>query len=257
MASPEWRQREEILAAVRQKASFDSPQGRGLYGLIALGVALGIPAALGLIPVNVLGLLGALVACMVGRGFLTRRSRARFAGQDMWWDPPSGWFVALCWCILTLPLHGDTLDLGQVLAIQAVLGPATITLGPAASSAAWVALVTGLVAATAWSGALPSLARPDYRGNQALDSITRWGESALAAAAVTGTLWGPSLGALVRGPLNTKTLLWVGLSFVVTIGAVAGVSFCRRYANRIPHGPASLGAAALAFVAMLVAAFVR
>jgi hypothetical protein len=257
MASPEWSRREEIFAAAQQKASFETPQARGLYALIALGVALGIPAALGLVPVNVLGLLGALAACMVGRGLLSRRSRTRFAVQEIGWDPPSGWFVVVCWCILTLPLHVGTFDLGQMLAVQAVLGPATITLGPAGSSAVWVALLTGLVAATAWSGALPTLARPDYRANQAVDSITRWGESALAAAAVMGTLWGPSLGALVRGPLNVRTLLWAGLSFALTIGGVAAVSFCRRYVDRIPQGSAVLGAGALAFTAMIVASFLR
>lgn len=257
LASPEWRSRNEILRAAQQKAVFDTPQARGLYALIALGVSLGIPAALGLMPVNVLVLLASLVACMVGRGYLTRRSRGRFAGPEMIWDPPSGWFVVLSWCILTLPLHVDTFDLGQVLAVQAVLGPATITLGPAGSSAAWAALVVGLVAATAWSGALPTLARPDYQGNQAIDSITRWGESALAATAVTGTVWGPSLGALVRGPLNMKTFLWAGISFALTMIAVAGVSFCRRYVNRIPHGPAALGAGTIALTAMIVASFIR
>lgn len=257
MASPEWRRREEILQAAQQKARFDTAYGRGLYALIPLGVFLGIPAALGLIPANILALLGALVACMLGRWFLSRAKFTIVPGFEAGLDPASGWFLVLSWSILTLPLLVRTFDLEQVLAVQAVLGPAPLALGPAASAMVWVAFITGLVAAAGWSGSLPSLARPDFVANEAIDSVTRWGESALAGTAVTGTLWGPSVGALARGPFDTRTLLTVLLSFGITCLAVAGVSFSRRYVDRIPQAPAALGAGGVAICVMLVAAFVR
>ncbi|MDQ4149217.1 MAG: hypothetical protein M3164_04390 [Actinomycetota bacterium] len=245
------------MAAVRTQAIFDAPQGRPIYGLIALGVLLGIPIGLGLVPVNMLALLGALIASMLGRGLLTRTTLRRLTGVESNWDDASGWFVVLSWCILALPLHVNSFDVERVLAVQAVLGPAPLVLGPAASSAIWAAFFLGLVAASAWSGVLPSLARPDYRANEALDVVTRWGESALAGTAVAATLWGPSVGAIARGPFNSRALLTVTLSFAITCLAVAGVSFGRRFVTRIPQAPAAMGVGGLAISAMLVAAFVR
>jgi hypothetical protein len=242
-----------------------------VFGLIPFGVVLGIPAALGLAPVNVVGLFGAMIACMLARGFLARtapvRARSPYgmspsygmysSPSAIWTNTSMGWFVVVCWCALALPLNVGTFDLGQVLAVQAALGPAPFSLGPGVSVSILIAFVVGLVAASAWSASLPSIGRPDEPANQAIDIAARWGESALAGSIVAGTTWGPSLGALVRGPIDTQSLLLALVSFVITCGAVAAVSYGRRFASQITNPAVLSGAGFVALAAMLMAAFVR
>lgn len=252
MSSPEWARREEILVHVRTRASFDVPQSRGIFGLIPFGIAVGIPASLGLVPANVLVLLGSLIACMVGRTYLSRPAAADMGG----WTPAHGWFFALAWCILALPLHVNSMDLVDALAAQTALGPAPLSFGPAASGALWVALLVGLLAASGWTEGLPRLARPSSPANDAVDTVMRWGESALAASAVAGVVWGPSLGALIAGPVTGAVVGTALLSFVVTMAAVGLVSFGRRFLGHEAQWAYAAGAAGLALMAMFLAAFV-
>ena len=241
------------MVHVRKRASFDTPQGRGIFALIPFGVFAGIPAALGLIPANIMVLLGALVACMVSRAYLSRSEHSDVGG----WTPAHGWFLALAWSILALPLHVNSMDLVDALAAQTALGPAPLSSGPAGSAALWVALVAGLVAAAGWSEGQRKLARPPTQANDAVDSIARWGESALAATAVAAVVWGPSLGALVAGPLEGRTLGTSAISFVVTMLAVAAASYCRRFVAHPAQWAFAAGAAVMALTAMMMAAFVR
>ncbi|MEX2588383.1 MAG: hypothetical protein WD602_10395 [Actinomycetota bacterium] len=251
IASPEWPRRAEILAL--PKVSFDTAQGRLLFGLVPFGVALGIPAALGLISANVLALLSAMIACMLGRDFLAKTHDEHFG-----WTPAHGWFAVLSWSVLALPLHVNSLDLQQVVAAQTALGPAPLYFGAGPSAAFWLAMLAGLVAAAGWSQdqvRLPTITMGTK--DSAADMIARWGESALAATAVTSILWGPSLGALVSGPINERTVGFVALSFVVTCAAVAAVSFARRFITPTTQLPLAAGAGAVAALAMLLAAFVQ
>ncbi|HVL51670.1 MAG TPA: hypothetical protein VM754_09270 [Actinomycetota bacterium] len=238
---------------VRNKASFDTPQGRGIFALIPFGIFAGIPAALGLIPANIMVLLGALVACMVARAYLSRDEFGDTGG----WTPAHGWFLALAWSILAVPLHVNSMNLIDALAAQTALGPSTLFFGPAASAAMWVALLAGLAAAAGWSQGQRKLARPPSPANDAIDSVARWGESALAATAVAAVIWGPSLGALVAGPIDVRTVTAASISFVVTMVAVAAVSFCRRFVGHPSQWAFAAGAGGLAMTAMMVAAFVR
>lgn len=237
---------------VRSRVSFDTPQGRGIFALIPFGVAVGIPAALGLIPANVMVLLGSLVACMVARAYLGRPEGRETGG----WTPAHGWFLALAWSILALPLHVNSLDLLDALAAQAALGPSPLASGAAVSAALWVALLAGLLAASGWSEGQSKLARPEGPGTDALDSIARWGESALAATAVAAVIWGPSLGALVSGPADARTVATAGISFLITLLAVGATSYCRRFLSHSSQWAFAAGAGGLAMMAMLTAAFV-
>jgi hypothetical protein len=253
VSSPEWADREQLLVRARNKASFDTPQGRGIFALIPFGVFVGIPAALGLIPANIMVLIGSLVACMVARAFLSNASETGLGG----WTPAHGWFLALTWAILALPLHVNSMDLVDALAAQTALGPSPVAFGVAVSAAMWVALIAGLAAACGWSEGQLKLARPVSESNDAIDSIARWGESALAATAVAAVVWGPSLGALVAGPLTGGSFLTAMISFLVTMLAVGGVSYCRRFVGHSAQWAFAAGSGVLAMTAMVVAAFVK
>lgn len=251
--SPEWPNREQLLVHVRNGASFDTPQGRGIFALIPFGVFTGIPAALGLIPANIMVLLGALVACMVARAYLSHPDATDIGG----WTPAHGWFLALAWSILAVPLHVNSMDLVDALAAQTALGPAPLALGPAPSAAMWVALLAGLAAASGWSEGQLKISRPVSDANDAVDAIARWGESTLAATAVAAVIWGPSLGALVAGPIEPETFATSAISFLVTMIAVGAVSYCRRFVGVSQQWAYAAGSGFLAVTAMAVAAFVR
>jgi hypothetical protein len=253
VASPEWPNREQLLAHARARASFDTPQGRGIFSLIPFGVFAGIPAALGLIPANIMVLLGSLVACMVARAYLSNAHETGVGG----WTPAHGWFLALTWAILALPLHVSSMDLVDAVAAQTALGPSTLGTGPITSAAMWVALLAGLVAASGWSQGQLKLARPVSDANDAIDSFARWGESALAATAVAGVIWGPSLGSLVAGPVTMGTVGTASLSFLVSLIAVGAVSYCRRFVGHSSEWAFAAGSGVMAMMAMLVAAFVK
>lgn len=241
----------QILAL--PKVSFNTAQGRLLFGLVPFGVALGIPAALGLISANLLALLSAMIACMLGRDFLAKTHDEHFG-----WTPAHGWFAVLSWSILALPLHLESMDLDQVVAAQTALGPGPLYFGAGASAAFWLAMLAGLVAAAGWSQDLARLPT-NTMGSQdtGADMVARWGESALAATAVTAILWGPSLGALVSGPVNGRTIGMVAASFAVTCAGVAAVSYGRRFITPRTQLPLAAGAGSVAVVAMFLAAFVQ
>lgn len=237
----------------RNRASFDTPQGRGIFALIPFGIFVGIPAALGLIPANIMVLIGSLVACMVARAYLSNAHETGVGG----WTPAHGWFLALTWAILALPLHVNSMNLIDALAAQTALGPAPLAIGMAGSAAMWVALIAGLAAACGWSEGQLKLARPVSEANDAIDTFARWGESALAATAVAAVVWGPSLGALVAGPIEGKTVGTAALSYFVTMLAVGAVSYCRRFIGHPAQWAFAAGSGMMAMTAMLVAAFVR
>ena len=252
MASPEWSKRDQVIAALQSKASFDVDQGRLILGLIPFGVFLGIPAAMGLIePSNVLTVLGALVACMLAHGYLSGASDANA------FNASHGWFVAVSWAVLAAPLYASSFSLSDSLALQTVLGPAPLSAG-IASAGLWVALLAGIVAAGGWANGLPSLAGPYAPpANYAADYVARWGETALAATAVSSVIWGPSLGALALGPADGGTVYKAGISFLVCCAAVAGASYSRRFLSQVPPMVAATTAGMLTGLGMVVAAFAR
>lgn len=252
MASPEWSERDQVMAAIRSKASFDEPQSRLIVALIPFGIFLGIPAALGLIePSNALTVLGALVACMLGHAYLSPSS-----GPTPF-NPSHGWFVALSWAVLALPLYAGSFSLSESLALQAVLGPAPLTAGVAAAGL-WVALLAGVFAAGGWASGLPQMGGPYPSGAiKAADYMARWGETALAATAVSSIIWGPSLGAIAFGPADGVTVSRVGISFLVSCGAVAAASFIRRFLDEVPAMAAAGIAGMLTGIGMMLSAFVK
>ena len=97
---------------------------------------------------------------------------------------------------------------------------------------------------------LPRLGGPPEAA--ALDTAIRWGESALAGAAVAATIWGPPAGALLHGPLGVLAVP-VAISTLVTVLAVAAVSALRTTVARAPL-PALLAAVAPAALVVLLAA---
>ncbi|MGH2767491.1 MAG: hypothetical protein ACRDIF_00835, partial [Actinomycetota bacterium] len=115
-ASPEGR-RLEVWRAARGKAALMPPEGPSALAAGLLGIALGIPFALGLIPGSVFALPAAWVASMVARGLLAEEGLegSRFLAS-------AGWFVVATWCILAGVLRFGSVDLGAALAAQAVLG---------------------------------------------------------------------------------------------------------------------------------------
>jgi hypothetical protein len=252
MASPEWSQRDQVISALQSKASFDVPQGRLILGLIPFGIFLGIPASLGLVePSNVLTVLGALVACMLAHGYLSE------ASDENAFNASHGWFVALSWAVLAAPLYASSFSLTESLALQAVLGPAPLSAG-IASAGLWVALLAGIVAAGGWANGMPKLAGPYASpANHAADYVARWGETALAATAVSSLIWGPSLGALALGPADGATVYKAGISFLVSCAAVAAASYCRRLLNQVPPLVAATTAGLFTGIGLMVAAFVK
>jgi hypothetical protein len=257
MASPEWPERDQVMAALQSKASFDTPQGRLIFSLIPFGIFLGIPAALGLVePSNVLAVLGALVACMLGHSFLGERPPPTPFNTGQF-NASHGWFVAISWAVLALPVYAGSFSLSDSLALQAVLGPAPLTAGVAAAGL-WVALLAGTVAAAGWASGLPKLAGLySPAGNKAADYVARWGETALAGTAVSAVIFGPSVGALAVGPVDGTTFYRVAISFLVSCGVVAGASYSRRFLDEVPPMAAATTAGMLTGIGMMIAAFVK
>ncbi|MGQ0678967.1 MAG: hypothetical protein ACT4OM_04805 [Actinomycetota bacterium] len=253
LCSPEWPQREQVLAELKSKVSLDVPQGPLVFALIPFGIFIGIPAALGLVePSNILTVLGALVACMIAHGYL-----ANARGTDSPWNAGQGWFVVLAWAVLAFPLYAGSFDVADALAVQAVLGPAPLSSG-AASAVLWVALIAGIAAAAGWTDGLPSFGVNSYsRSKAAVDVAARWGETALAATAVSAITWGPSLGVLALGPVGATDVYRAGGSFLVTCGVVAAASYSRRFLVQVPALAAAATVGMFTGGAMLAAAFIR
>lgn len=243
LASPD-RPLGRVLRASLRRAPVAGPGGRAMLGLHLFGTALGIPIALGFVPASVFGLVGALVACTAGRAALSREHPGLLRG-------PAPWLAVAAWGVLAATLRYATLDLSSALGAQAVLGPAALTGDPVRAGAVALAGLAALVAAAVWVQRLPALSGSEE--SEALDSLLRWGESALAGSAVAAAILGPSLGALVHGPLDPAAALRVGASFLATALAVAAVSGLRRRPNLLP-GPALLIALVPAALAGLAGA---
>lgn len=228
----------------RRRALFDIGSAPAVLAVAILGVALGIPAALGLVPGLAVTLVGALVAAMVGRVVLAGRTAPGSALA-------AGWLVVLSWCLLAGTLRYETGDLELALSAQVIIGPGPLAGNPSAIGASVLAAVVGLFAAGMWAATLPSLeGSPEHA---ALDSVLRWGESALAGAAVAATVWGPSLGALTMSSSQPGLAVRVAISFLATAAGVTAASALRRIRDRVPAA-AGLGAGALGAVAALIVA---
>jgi hypothetical protein len=211
--------------------------------------------ALGLMPGNVIALVGAFGACTAGHcllGGATPASRAASPRGSLGDDgslvvgsPVLAWLALLSFCLLASVLRFSTLDLRAALAAQAAIGPGALG-GPLLFSAVDVlGALVGLMAGAAWVEHLPRLAgSPEAEG---LDTALRWGESALVAAAVAAQVWGPSLGALLHGPPGVLVVP-VAVSTLVTLAAVALVSILR---SRIGSFPATALLGTLAPVALI------
>ena len=70
------------------------PGARAVFALVPLGVGLGIPLALGLMPGSAVALVGAFGACTAGHCLL-----AREPGQGRW-GLAGAWFVPIAFCLL-------------------------------------------------------------------------------------------------------------------------------------------------------------
>ncbi|MEA2566016.1 MAG: hypothetical protein QOD49_1193 [Actinomycetota bacterium] len=223
------------------------PDARAAVALVALGIGLGIPLALGLMPGNAIALVGAFGACTAGHCLLGGAAGAR---GDHVVESPVAWFALLSFCVLASALRFSTLDLRTALAAQAAIGPGALG-GPLLFSAVDVlGGLVGLMAGAAWVEHLPRLAGSPQA--EALDTALRWGESALVAAAVTAQVWGPSVGALLHGPWRVLVGP-VAVSTLVTLAAVALVSILRSKFGAFP-ARALLGTLApVALVALLAA----
>jgi hypothetical protein len=223
------------------------PDARAAVALVALGIGLGIPLALGLLPGNVIALVGAFGACTAGHCLLARATRVT---RTTLTESPVAWFALLSFCVLASALRFSTLDLRTALAAQAAIGPGALG-GPLLFSAVDVlGGLVGLMAGAAWVEHLPRL--PGSPQAEALDTALRWGESALVAAAVTAQVWGPSVGALLHGPWRVLVGP-VAVSTLVTLAAVALVSILRSKIGAFPR-TALLGTLApVALVALLAA----
>jgi hypothetical protein len=221
------------------------PAARAVFALVSLGVGLGIPLALGLMPGSVIALVGAFGACTAGHCLLGGPvPTSRLAAA------PAAWFAVLSFWVLASALRYSTFDLGGALAAQAATGPGALG-GPLLSSGVDVlGGLVGLMAGAAWVEHLPRLAgSPQAEG---LDAALRWGESALVGAAVGAQVWGPSVGAVLHGPWRVLAGP-VAVSTLVTLAAVALVSILRSRIGGFPR-IALLGTLApVALLALLAA----
>jgi hypothetical protein len=248
--SPSGRRRAAIRNALGGLA-VPMPDARAVVALVPLGVGLGIPVALGLMPGNAIVLVGAFGACTAGHCLLGGASREGQPDRGTSLiESPAVWFALLSFCVLASALRFSTLDLRTALAAQAAIGPGALG-GPLLFSAVDVlGGLVGLMAGAAWVEHLPRLAGSPQA--EALDTALRWGESALVAAAVAAQVWGPSVGALLHGPWRALVGP-VAVSTLVTLAAVALVSVLRSKMGGFPR-TALLGTLApVALIALLAA----
>ncbi len=186
-----------------------------------MATLLGIPAALGLMPGNLLAVAGALVTITWGRALLAlpgTRTSASFV-----------WVAAVSWSLLPAALTLRTFDVLGIQAAYAVLGP--LGGGSPGALLRLTALVAGTVAAARWVSSLPAMwvASGDPG---ALEDLMRWSHSALAAAAVSATLFGPSVGSVVYGPRNSASIAVAGASVAVTLLCAASILLLRHLEGR-------------------------
>ncbi len=239
------------------------PEARAAFALVPLGVGLGIALALGLMPGTGVALVGAFAACTAGHCLLARATASRGLDQPRGGLGPGGahavgavaalpaaWLTLLACCVLAALLRLSTLDVTTALAAQAAIGPGALG-GPSLFSAVDVlGGLVGLMAGAAWVENLPRLGgSPAADG---LDALLRWGEAALAGAAVSALVWGPPVGALVHGPAGVL-LAPVAVSTAVTLAAVGAVSMLRSTVAQIPRAALLGTLGPVAVVALLAA----
>ncbi|MGI8426779.1 MAG: hypothetical protein ACR2FO_06120 [Actinomycetota bacterium] len=263
--SREWPRRKDLWQPAGARLELTAPQGRAVVALAPFGIAIGIPAALGLVPGNVLILPGALMACILGRSLAGGEIRP----EENWpvdtpaddapqaprpirnfgkLDSPYLWTAVLALSIFMPPILLNTSSLRQILAAQTVLGPLVLTGGTPAAASLSAASASGLIAAIFWSARTPRFA------SRKADAMLRWSESALAGAAVSWVLTGPALGALVAIPFALSVGMQASASFGVACVVVAAVSKTNAWSARARPGPALAICALLWLVAIAAAA---
>lgn len=190
-----------------------------MLGLIAVATLVGIPAALGLVPGNLLVVAGALLTVTWGRALLAfpgTRVRASFV-----------WMAAVLWSLAPAAITLRSFDVLGIQAAYAILGP--LGGGLPGALLRLIALVAGTVAAAGWVSSLPAMwVASGDTGH--LEDLFRWSHSALAAAAVSATLFGPSVGSLVYGPRTFAAFAAAGASGAVTLLCAVSILFLRRTA---------------------------
>ena len=239
VGSPEWGRRREILASFRGKVEIDEIQGRSLMALAVFSAIGGVPAAIGLLPVVVLVPLGGLVVMSMVRH---RISRTR-GGND------HAWLAILGICAIAISARFQTLDTQAILGAQAVLGP-TFLVAPYAS-----ALLTGLAAAAGFISCIFHVSTaPLFTKDLAvgMDPLLRWLQTALATTVIAASVAGPSVAILSSGPLDLRMMLLVTASTAFLLIAVVGVSFVRRWTDRVPEKPALISCAVVAGLCLLL-----
>jgi hypothetical protein len=225
-ASPERSQRKEVFALIKpggSRAGFTRPQSRAFVGLVVLGIVVGIPIAVGIAPGSVFGIIGAMAACLAGRSLLA-------AGPSGPSARSIAWLTVFGWAMLAGAGRFGTADMQAAQAAQSSLGAAPLVAPDVAAGVSIAAGVAGLIAGVFWVESLPPIEGEPQAS--ILDAAARWGETALAAAAIASLTWGPSFGGLVFGPLDVGSLSRTGISIAVLVGAVAIASALRRIARR-------------------------
>ena len=225
------------------------PGARATFALVPLGIGLGVALALGLMPGSAIALVGAFGACTAGHcllaGALSRPEERQPVGTS-----PAAWAALVSLSVLAGVLRFSTLDLRTALAAQAATGPGVLG-GPALFSAVdLLGGLVGLMAGAAWVEHLPRMAGSAEAAG--IDSALRAGESALVGAAVASQVWGPSVGALLHGPVGVLAGP-VARSTLVTLGAVVLVSAFRSRIDSFPRGALLGTLAPVAVVALLAA----
>lgn len=247
--SPEWAGAGSL--SKRADRHPEENERRTSFALGAFGILIGIPAALGFVPANVLSVVAALAAAMMAHRLLWPDGSSS-AGPGKQWESPLPAFVVLAWSILSAAWWTGTSDLRRAVAVQAVLGPAALSQGSWRSVLLSFSFLAGVAAAVFWVRRGPSIAGPPA---DAASTWLKWGQSALAGAALSAAFFGPSPGALISGPLIPELRSGVAGSFLFTCTIVAGVSWSRRMVLFSVPPALQVLVAALPLLAMGAAAF--
>ncbi|MEO7804093.1 MAG: hypothetical protein ABIS18_06835 [Actinomycetota bacterium] len=178
-------------------------QDRWIFALIPFCIAIGIPAALGLIPANLLLVLGAVLGCVLARTHLRGGVENRTVLA----------IAVVCWAVCVPYLRFRTIDIGSMLAAHSVFGSSVLLRPGSGAAVSIAAFIVGLGACVIWLREIPILG--------GVDRILRKGEAVLLATIVATSAWG--------SPVLARGLDQAAISALAVVASCAAVWYASTW----------------------------